>query len=291
MNTALNGTVRLKQIAWKNKIAYVFQATHFVPCISSTLYTTIMALLVGQRTRLYLLVPAVVLGQFSVGWYNDYLDRDRDRIAGRTDKPIAMGLIDTKTIKLIGYPSCILSVLLAFGYGGVRAGVVYSVALLSALLYDYKLKRTVLSMASIMLSFGLLPVYVGLSGMISTVPALWMILSTATLGACLHIQHAIPDYEDDAKTGVKGFVHYFSRRQILIMGVAMLCLSVGSVIFGVRNNINVVTWVASGFFVLATIIFAQNFIKNDYKKAFGMSMRMMLLTIVITLSAAPSMFK
>ena len=36
-------------------------------------------------------IPAVLLGEMSIGWSNDYFDAPRDAMAGRTDKPIVSG--------------------------------------------------------------------------------------------------------------------------------------------------------------------------------------------------------
>jgi len=36
---------------------------------------------------------AVLLGQLSIGWQNDWTDAERDRAAGRADKPISAGEI------------------------------------------------------------------------------------------------------------------------------------------------------------------------------------------------------
>ena len=36
--------------------------------------------------------------QLAVGWVNDWLDADRDRAVGRTDKPVATGAIDRRTV-------------------------------------------------------------------------------------------------------------------------------------------------------------------------------------------------
>ena len=46
-----------------------------------------------------LVALAVLAGQLSVGWSNDYLDRERDRAAGRTDKPVAAGELSPTLVR------------------------------------------------------------------------------------------------------------------------------------------------------------------------------------------------
>ena len=49
---------------------------------------------VGLPIVSVLLVAAAVLaGQLSVGWLNDYLDADRDRAVRRADKPVVTGAL------------------------------------------------------------------------------------------------------------------------------------------------------------------------------------------------------
>ena len=44
------------------------------------------------------MVAAVSTGQLSIGWSNDALDAARDRLAGRTDKPVAAGRLPRRTV-------------------------------------------------------------------------------------------------------------------------------------------------------------------------------------------------
>ena len=70
---------------FSQQFKYVLLSTHLVPCLGTTTFTMLMAFIAGQRAKLIILLPMVLLGQFTVGWYNDYLDRDRDKAAGRRD--------------------------------------------------------------------------------------------------------------------------------------------------------------------------------------------------------------
>ena len=46
--------------------------------------------------RIALVVAAVLAGQLSIGWLNDVLDAERDRTAGRADKPVAAGAVSRR---------------------------------------------------------------------------------------------------------------------------------------------------------------------------------------------------
>ena len=41
---------------------------------------------------------AVLAGQLSVGWHNDWLDAERDSAAARPDKPVATGAVSRRTV-------------------------------------------------------------------------------------------------------------------------------------------------------------------------------------------------
>src|SRR6187551_3248 len=43
--------------------------------------------------RVVLVTMAVFTGQLSIGWSNDYLDAERDRVVNRSDKPVAAGVV------------------------------------------------------------------------------------------------------------------------------------------------------------------------------------------------------
>jgi len=275
-------------VSFLTKASYLFGSTHLLPCLGTTTFTVLMALIAGQRAMIFVLLPAVLLGQFTVGWLNDYLDRDRDRIAGRQDKPIARGLISPTTILWFMIPSFVVSIALGFAFG-VQAGWVYVIAMVSALLYDLYLKRTPFSIVSLIVSFGLLPVFVALGSPLARYPATWMIVAAALLGATIHFLNVIPDFEDDKKTGVKGFVHYFSYEHALMIGVLLLAASVGAVAYGVHGQMQAIGWVLMGVFTAIFAHFLSIYARGDTKRTFASSKLLTLLNVVILLFATQFM--
>ncbi|HEV8298430.1 MAG TPA: hypothetical protein VGQ20_14090, partial [Acidimicrobiales bacterium] len=61
----------------------LLRASHFQPALSVTVIATVLAVSVGRGAGSIVVALAVAAGQLSVGWSNDYLDRDRDRRTGR----------------------------------------------------------------------------------------------------------------------------------------------------------------------------------------------------------------
>ena len=275
-----------QRISAFRKIWYVLAATHFLPSIGMTLLTTGLAYFSGQRSELYILVPAVLFGQFPVGWLNDYLDLNNDKIAKRKDKPLAMGYIQPATILRLALVSLCASVVLGFMYNR-SAGFVNIAALTSALLYDFKLKGTVASIYTYIVSFSLLPMFVALgSHSHSHAPTLWLIAAFAALGAGVHFLNVLPDFADDAKTGVKGFVHYFSYSSALWIGASLMLLSASMVVLRLRYMTGFLDLVVGVFMLLAFIVFAYLCVKKEYPKAFKTANILTLFAITALLISA-----
>ncbi len=273
-------------ISWFQKSVLLFRSTHFAPCIGVTMFTVIMAGLIGySASKLLTLVPTVLLGQFSIGWLNDYLDRERDALVGRRDKPVALGLVSEQLLTVCVIVSFAASITLGFTFG-TRAGVVYLIAMLSALLYDIYLKFTVGSIISLIVSFGLLPVFVSLGSPSARYPHAWMIVAAAFLGATIHFLNVIPDFDDDAKTGVKGFVHYFSYRHALLLGGILLIYSVAAVGWGIRDIADIFSWVTVVVFALLGGWFMRQYMKGNIKSAFNASKLLTLANIAVLFSVS-----
>ena len=279
-----------KNVGARIKLSYILQTTHLIPCLTATTFTLVIALLSGQRWQILILFPMVLLGQFTIGWSNDYLDRDRDRKAGRLDKPIAMDLIGAVTIRNIAVVGFIVSCGLGFVYGRA-AGAVYLAAMVSALAYNFWLKHTAFSLLSPTLSFALLPVVVGLGASTPQVVAAWMIVACASLGAGVHIINVIPDFVDDAATGIKGTIHYLSYAYAVLFGGLVLVGSSMAVAIGTYNKAVYV----SAFIAVVTAITASAFVRQymhkNYQAAFAVSAKTLIVTMLIVLSGAPYMLK
>jgi len=182
-------------------------ACHPLPSAAMTVALTVAAALSGRSGPECALVAATILtGQLTVGWINDVVDRDRDRQVGRTDKPVAMGWVDPGTVNFATAVAFLLVVPLSMA-NGTAAGIAHLAAVLSAWMYDFWFKRTVLSWLPYAVSFGLLPAFLSYGGLGGGLhgapPTIAMTVLAALLGVGIHFLNALPDLVEDNETGVR----------------------------------------------------------------------------------------
>lgn len=178
-----------------------------------------------------LLAAAVLAGQLSVGWSNDWVDAARDTTGGRTDKPVPAGLVPRWVVGLaavLALTSCVpLSLAL-----GVLPGGLHLVAVGSAWSYNLMLKRTTLSPVPYALSFGLLVAAAGTAA--GRWPEAPVIVAAALLGVAAHFANTVADTEVDARTGVRGLpqrvgpVRSLGVTATLVAAAALVLLLAGS---------------------------------------------------------------
>ncbi|WIE64266.1 UbiA family prenyltransferase [Curtobacterium sp. MCLR17_036] len=190
----------------------LFASSHPGPTVTVTVLATVLAAAVGHPVWLVVLVAAaVVAGQLSIGLANDWIDADRDRAVGRSDKPVARGLIDVRTVRTAAFVTAAVAVLLSIGLGPVAA-VAHLVLVAAGWAYDAGLKRTAWSVAPFVVAFGALPVVAVAAGPTGQWPATWAIATGAVFGIAIHCTNVLPDLVDDAATGVRGFPHRLGLR-------------------------------------------------------------------------------
>jgi len=171
---------------------------------------------------------AVLTGQLTVGWSNDFIDRDRDRLAERTDKPIPAGLIPAPVVRnsaAVAAAACAPLSLLS----GWRAAAVHLVAVGAALCYNSWLKRTVFSVVPYIVAFALLPAFVTLGAARHRWPPTWTMLAAALLGAGAHFLNTLPDLAADARTGVRGLPHRCGPTGSVLIGGTLLGAALATV--------------------------------------------------------------
>jgi 4-hydroxybenzoate polyprenyltransferase len=198
--------VCLSAAAWA-----LIRACHPVPTAAVTTLTTALGVVLDVRAaQLALLALAVLAGQLSVGWLNDYVDRQRDRAAGRTDKPLAVGTIAPVTVRWATVAAALVCVPASLALG-VQAGTAHLVAVAGAWAYNLGVKRTLWSWVPFAVGFGLLPVIVWIVSPQPGVPPWWMIAGSMLLGVGAHGANVLPDLDDDRATGVAGLPHRVPR--------------------------------------------------------------------------------
>ena len=187
-------------------------STHPGPTVAVTLVTAILGVGAGlDAGRTALIALAMLLGQVSVGLSNDWIDAARDAAVGRRDKPIARGWVGVGTVRAASVVTLLLAVLLTLPLGW-RATAVHVVFIASAWSYNLWLKRTPLSVLPFVVSFGLLPALVTLSGLPPVLAQPWALGAGALLGVAAHFANVLPDLDDDRATGIVGLPHRLGRR-------------------------------------------------------------------------------
>jgi protoheme IX farnesyltransferase len=185
----------------------LLRASHPEPTAVVTVIFVALAFTTGRDGAGVLAVGVAVLtGQLSIGWLNDYLDAHRDARSGRTDKPVASGAVSRHTVGAATALAALACVPASLASGPVP-GTVHLIAVASGWAYNLGLKSTVLSVLPYAVTFGLLPVFVVLGLPDAPAPPWWLPTAGALLGAGAHFANVLPDLDDDAATGVRGLPH------------------------------------------------------------------------------------
>jgi len=209
----------------------LLRATHLAPSLAVTTFATLLALAAGRGRGSVWVAAAVLAGQFSIGWANDWLDAGRDRAAGRTDKPLATGALQVRTVRAAALAALSLTVPLSLA-SGLVAGVVHLLAVALGWAYDLRFKATPLSVLPYAGAFALLPVSVMLGLPAATPGRWWVAAGGGLLGAGAHFVNALPDLDDDARTGVRGLPQRLGSRwsvlaAALLLGAGVLVVTLG----------------------------------------------------------------
>ncbi len=207
-------------------------ASHPGPTVVVTVVATVLGFGLGYPPgRLGLLVLAILLGQLSIGWSNDWLDAARDREVARSDKPAARGDIPTGVVRASAFVALVLA-LLVTALLGVGALIAHAVAVAGGWAYNLGLKSTAASFVPFAVSFGLLPAIATLGQVVPAWPAPWVLAAGALLGVAAHVTNVLPDLADDARTGIRGLPHRLGARVSGLIAFACLALATTLISFG-----------------------------------------------------------
>ncbi|MFA9428928.1 UbiA family prenyltransferase [Egicoccus sp. AB-alg2] len=204
----------------------LLRAAHVGPSVAVTTIVALLALALGLPGRqAALVVLAVFTGQLTVGWGNDLVDVDRDRAAGRADKPLANGELTPSFVRrclVVAAAACVVLSLLA----GWRSGATHLVVLVAfAHPYNLYFKATAWSWLPYAVAFGSLPAIASLANRPPHWPPTWMVVAAAMLGVAAHFLNALPDFDDDAATGVRGLPHRWGAARSRNVATALLVLA------------------------------------------------------------------
>lgn len=212
------------------------RASHAAPTAAVTVFGAALAVGAGAGPgRAALVGSAVLAGQLSVGWSNDWIDAARDVAAGRADKPVVAGAVSARGLRAAAWVALAACVPLSLACGPV-AGAAHLVAVALAWAYNARLKATAWSWLPYAGAFALLPVFAVLAAPGRPNPAWWVPATGALLGVGAHLANALPDLEDDAATGVRGLPHRLGRARAGVAAPAVLALGVACALVGLRPD-------------------------------------------------------
>jgi 4-hydroxybenzoate polyprenyltransferase len=254
-----------------------------MPSLAVTAFGTALGASAGLALgRLLVLAAALLSGQLSVGWLNDYVDRHLDREAARADKPLARGSISDGAVRaamLLAMAACVITSLAL----GLLPGLLHLGAVLSAYGYDLRLKRTPLSWLPFAVSFGVLPAVVTTALPGRPFPPLAIWVAGAALGVAAHLANTVKDTEADALTGVRGFPQAIGPRRSLALAAVLIAVAGLAVVVATPQA--VWAWV----FAVAALVAAVVAARGSRSAAFGGTVVAAALVVVaVVLSGGAS---
>ncbi|MFP5372091.1 MAG: UbiA family prenyltransferase [Actinomycetes bacterium] len=171
--------------------------------------------------RAALLCAAVLAGQASIGWSNDWLDADRDRAVARADKPVVRGAVDPRLLRTLALAAAGTAVVLSLLLGLVP-GLPLLALVASGWAYNAGLKGTPASVLAYVVGFGALP-----AGVVAAAPGMpvapwWLVAAGSALGAAAHLTNVAPDLADDLATGIRGLPHRMGPRASAVTAALLL---------------------------------------------------------------------
>ena len=212
--------------------AALARSTHPGPTVAVTSIAVILGMGIGLAPwQLVLLGLAFLCGQASVGLSNDWIDADRDRAVGRTDKPVASGVVSVPLARNTAVTLAVIAVGLTTPLGWA-ATAAHTVFIASAWAYNAGLKSTVFSVVPYVVSVGLLPLIVSLARVPPALASPWVMLAGAMLGISAHFANVLPDLDDDRATGVRGLPHRTGLRRSGLVIAGALAVASTSIVLG-----------------------------------------------------------
>jgi 4-hydroxybenzoate polyprenyltransferase len=230
-----------------------------------------------------LLCLAVLAGQASIGWSNDWLDADRDRAVARPDKPVVQGVVGPALLRSAALVSVALAVVLSLLLG-LLPGLLLLLLVASGWAYNAGLKRTAASGLPYVAGFGALP-----AGVVAAAPGApaapwWLIGAGAALGGAAHLANVAPDLEDDLATGVRGLPHRMGARASAVTGAVLLGAASLLLVLGPPGPPTAGGWVGLALAVPAVALAALAGTARLRRAAFPAVLLLTVLDVVLLLA-------
>jgi 4-hydroxybenzoate polyprenyltransferase len=205
----------------KNLVSSLFRASHFGPTVLVVSVSFLLSLSQFSFFKSLEIAIAILAGQFVVGWSNDLIDYPLDKAAARLTKPLVSGEISQallkKCIALAVFAALIFSLVGPLGATGTG---IHFLGLLSATLYNLRLKRTVLSPIPYIFSFGAMPWAVYEAA--GKLPPTWIYLGFALFATAFHFLNILKDMDFDIAQGVLGLPQRIGRRASISVAIVLV---------------------------------------------------------------------
>jgi 4-hydroxybenzoate polyprenyltransferase len=202
------------------------QATHFGPTVLVVTISFFLSRFQYSTPDSLRIAAAILAGQCVVGWTNDLVDLPLDGATGRSKKPLVSGKITAEQLKPAIFIALFLALLLSLiSPLGLKGTLVHALGLLSATMYNVKLKKTLLSVLPYIISFGSLPWAIYLSA--GKHPPLWLVLGFIFISSAFHFLNVLKDLDTDIAQGVLGLPQRVGR--VGSLGISLVLISAGLV--------------------------------------------------------------
>jgi 4-hydroxybenzoate polyprenyltransferase len=268
----------------------LWRATHPGPTLVVTALALALGLSIGLPPgRLALLVVAVFCGQLSVGLSNDAIDAHRDRAVGRTDKPIAAGVVAPGVALQVAVATLVIALgaSVPLGAGFVAA---HAFSLASAWIYNAGAKATPLSVVPFVVSFGVFPSFATLAAPEPHLAPGWAWVAGSALGAAMHLTNVLPDLDDDEATGIRGLPHRLGARVSALTASACLLVGALAVLLAPGGTPSAVAWPFFAAAVLAAIATAGGaLLRRPGRALFRLAMLAALLLAAQLVVSGPAL--
>jgi 4-hydroxybenzoate polyprenyltransferase len=256
-------------------------SSHPGPSVAVSAVTAVLGIAVGlDPLHVAILGLAFLLGQVSVGLSNDWIDAERDRAVGRTDKPVASGSVSVATVRGAAFVTAGAGILLTLPLGW-PATLVHTVFIVSAWTYNLGLKNTPLSVLPYIVSFGLLPLVATLARPVPVAAAGWALALGALLGVAAHFANVLPDLDDDARTGIAGLPHRLGRTASGVVIWASLAAGAAAAFFGPADEKTVLQWIGLALTLLLAAAIAVAVRRPPTRLLFQLIIAAALVNVVL----------
>jgi 4-hydroxybenzoate polyprenyltransferase len=210
---------------------YVFlRAAHFGPTVIVTTASFLLSLSQYSIIDSLRVAIAIFAGQLVVGWSNDFIDAPLDIAAQRTKKPIVSKEINPEQLKGSIVFALVAAVIISlFSPLGLNGTLIHFLGILSATIYNFKLKPTILSPLPFIVSFGALPWAIYLPT--GDQPPLWLFIDFMLIAVAFHFFNVLKDFQWDINQGVLGLPQRLGRNVSLFISISLVVSAVLVLIF------------------------------------------------------------